>query len=119
MLAGPAGAIKWSLIRHVFSCCPIHRFLTLAQEPDTAARLEAQIKVSKMLSYGFVFTILPIPGVYSLIAVILGLKARRMIKRADVELSGIVLSWWCIIVGGINLLFFLLYLISILLEKRR
>jgi hypothetical protein len=69
--------------------------------------LNRQIKLSKMLSYGFVFTLLPTLGILSLFSVIIGVKARRMIKQSEVSLSGIVLAWWCIVVGAIRTVYVL------------
>ena len=73
--------------------------------------LDKQIKISKMLSYGFVFTIMPSIGMLSILSLIIGVKARRMIKQSESRLSGIVLAWWCIIVGGINTLAFIVYVV--------
>jgi hypothetical protein len=74
--------------------------------------LNRQIKLSKMLSYGFVFTLLPALGILSLISVIIGVKARRMIKQSEARLSGIVLAWWCIVVGAIRIVAFVVYVLS-------
>jgi hypothetical protein len=73
--------------------------------------LNRQIKISKMLSYGFIFTLLPVLGILSFVSVIIGVRARRMIKQSEVNLSGIVLSWWCIIVGGVRSIAFIVYII--------
>jgi hypothetical protein len=67
--------------------------------------LNRQIKISKLLSYGFIFTLPPLCGILSFVSVIIGVRAIRMIKRSQVKLSGIVLSWWCIIVGGVETVF--------------
>jgi hypothetical protein len=68
------------------------------------ADLERQIKVSRMLAMGFVFSVMPIAGAGSLVALILGLKARKIIRQSKNELSGIGLAWWCIIAGLLGLL---------------
>jgi hypothetical protein len=54
-----------------------------------------------MLGYGFVFSLSGLGGVGSLIAVIIGLRARRIIKASDDELAGIKLAWWCIGAGAL------------------
>ena len=74
--------------------------------------LERQIKISKMLSYGFIFSIIPAAGIFSIVSLVIGIKARRMIRRSEVELSGIVLAWWCIIAGSVNTLVFTAYFLS-------
>jgi hypothetical protein len=74
--------------------------------------LNRQIKISKMLSYGFIFTLLPAYGILSFVSMIIGVRARRMIKRSEVDLSGIVLAWWCIIVGGIETGAYMVYILE-------
>ena len=68
------------------------------------ATLEAQIKVSKMLALGFVFSIFWIGGIGSCVAFILGMRARQIIRQSNGALVGIRLAWWCIIVGGLGIL---------------
>ncbi len=67
--------------------------------------LELQIKVSKLLSRGFVFSIVWLGGIGSLIAFISGLKARKISNRSKGEIGGIKLAWWCIIVGALGMIF--------------
>lgn len=49
--------------------------------------LELQIKVSQLLSRGFVFSIVWIGGLGSLIAFISGLKARKLINQSSGEIG--------------------------------
>jgi lipid-A-disaccharide synthase-like uncharacterized protein len=79
--------------------------------------LALQIRVSKTLSYGFIFTLLPALGLLSLAAFFIGWWARRTIKRADVPLAGIVMAWWCIIIGGAQTLIYAAAGISLLLSR--
>jgi hypothetical protein len=65
--------------------------------------LELQGKVSKILSRGFIFSIVWLGGIGSLIAFLSGLQARRLIKNANGEISGIKMAWWCIIVGAFGM----------------
>ncbi len=74
--------------------------------------LELQIRVSKMLSLGFVFTIMAIGGLGSLTALILGLKAMKIINQSHGEIVGIRLAWWCIIVGALGTIILPLQIIS-------
>lgn len=55
-----------------------------------------------MLGYGFAFSLVVIGGVGSVVALVIGLRARRMIKRSGGELTGLRLAWWCIIAGGVG-----------------
>jgi hypothetical protein len=73
--------------------------------------LEQQIKVSKMLGLGFVFSITLIGGISSLIALVIGLRARKLIRRSNGELVGIKLAWWCIIAGSLGVITVLPYII--------
>ena len=79
--------------------------------------LELQIKVSKLLSRGFVFSIVWIGGIGSLIAFISGLKARKIIKQSNVELGGIKMAWWCIIVGAAGMIIAPLTIISVVMNQ--
>jgi hypothetical protein len=62
-----------------------------------------QARVSRMLGIGFAFSIVWLSGVGSLIALIIGLRARRIIMQSEEEISGIRLAWWCIILGGLGI----------------
>jgi hypothetical protein len=79
--------------------------------------LELQVKVSKILSRGFVFSITWIGGIGSLIALISGLKAREIIKQSKGELAGMKMAWWCIIVGGIGMRVAPLVIISVVVSQ--
>ena len=64
--------------------------------------LQAQIKVSKALSIGFVFSLVWLAGLGSLTSLIIGIWAKRGIDRSDGKLAGSGLAWWCIIAGAIG-----------------
>jgi len=66
--------------------------------------LELQIKVSKILSRGFIFSIVWLAGIGSLIAFISGLQARKIINQSNGEIDGIKMAWWCIIVGAFGII---------------
>ena len=65
-------------------------------------KLALQVRVSKLLGCGFAFSLVVSGGVGSLIALVIGLRARSLIKRSGGELSGIRMAWWCIIVGALG-----------------
>ena len=74
--------------------------------------LELQIKVSKILANGFVFSLVWLGGIGSLIAFISGLRARKIINDSNGEISGLKMAWWCIIVGALGTIILPLTIIS-------
>jgi hypothetical protein len=75
-------------------------------QPEEARRLEQQVRVSKMLADGFMFSIVWLAGIGSLIALIKGLRAMRIIQQSNGALTGTVMAWWCIILGGLGTIIF-------------
>jgi hypothetical protein len=73
--------------------------------------LEQQVKVSKILSRGFVFSIVWFGGIGSLIALMSGIHAWNLINRCDTALSGKKMAWWCIVAGLVGMVLgpFLIY----------
>jgi hypothetical protein len=72
--------------------------------PEIPPNLELQIKVSKLLSRGFVCSIVWMGGIGSLIAFVSGLKARKIIRRSGGEIGGMKMAWWCIIAGALGMI---------------
>ena len=66
--------------------------------------LDLQLKVSKILSRGFVFSLVWMGGVGSLIAFVSGLHAIHLIKKSSGSVGGIKMAWWCIIVGLVGMI---------------
>ena len=64
--------------------------------------LLAQIKVGVLLGYGFALSLIGTVGLSSLAAFVIGLEARRRIKKSRVGLAGLRLAWWCIIAGALG-----------------
>jgi hypothetical protein len=84
---------------------------------EMEARLARQVRVSKMLGLGFVFSLTPLAGVGSLVAFILGLKALRVIQRSEGEIVGMSMAVWCIATGATGMLLFpLLFLRALILS---
>jgi hypothetical protein len=81
--------------------------------------LEQQVKVSKMLGMAFVLSITGIFGVGSLIALILGWKAARIIQASEGRISGGVMAWWCILSGAIGTLILPPVTIAAILKQLR
>jgi uncharacterized membrane protein len=88
-----------------------------SREEQIPPDLELQIKVSRILCHGFVFSIVPIGGLGSLIAFISGLKARKLIRQSHGELVGIRMAWWCILVGAIGMILGPFAIISAVITK--
>lgn len=65
-----------------------------------------------MLSDGFIFSLVWLSGIGSIIALIIGLRAIIIIRRSNGQLTGIGMAWWCVIAGaaGVLMLPLLLYL---------
>ena len=69
-----------------------------------------------MLADGFVLSLVWIGGIGSLAAVILGLRARRIIKQSGGTIVGIKLAWWCILEGTLGFVVAPLYIFMTLRE---
>lgn len=61
-----------------------------------------QREVDDMLKLGLILSIIWCAGIGSLMALINGLRARRIIRASQGELRGLGLAWWCIIAGGLG-----------------
>ncbi len=82
-------------------------------------RLALQVRVSKMLGYGFAFSVVWAGGVGSLLALIIGLRARGLIRRSGGEVSGMGMAWWCIAAGALGLLTVTPYVTWLLVTSKR
>jgi hypothetical protein len=63
-----------------------------------------QMRVSRMLGFGFALSLAWMGGVASLIAFVIGLRARRLIREAGGRVVGMRMAWWCIIAGAVGVL---------------
>jgi len=77
---------------------------------------DAQSRVDSLLKRGIVFSIVWLGGIGSLIAVVSGIKARKLINQSDGKLSGMGRVWWCLILGGIGILIWLPIVVIILIN---
>lgn len=71
-------------------------------QPEEARLLKQQVKVSRMLADGFIFSIVWLGGIGSLIALIKGLQALRIIRQSNSEIRGVSMALWCIIAGALG-----------------
>jgi hypothetical protein len=83
---------------------------------DLAPHLALQIRVSRTLSIGFVLTVWPLSWATSGVAIIIGVWAMSIIKQSQDPLAGKILAWWCIIVGSLESLVSLSFVIHASLE---
>jgi len=61
-----------------------------------------QGEVNALLKRGIIFSILWLAGIGSVIAILSGLKAKRLIAQSRGGSLGMGGVWWCLIVGGIG-----------------
>jgi hypothetical protein len=64
-----------------------------------------QDQLDRNLRWGIVFSIVWLMGIGSLVALVLGFKARRAIKVSNGRLIGIGRTRFCLIVGGLGIIF--------------
>jgi len=69
------------------------------------SKSDLQDQVDGMLRRGIFFSIFWLMGVGSLIEVIQAVKASKIIRQSNGEISGSGKVMWCFIVGGAGLLF--------------
>jgi hypothetical protein len=74
----------------------------LAELARVNPTLFQQMRVGRMLGYGFAFSLVTAGGVGSLVALVIGLRARSIIKQSGGELTGMRMAWWCIVVGALG-----------------
>ncbi len=78
-------------------------------------REDVQRKVRSLLRIGIFFSIFWMAGIGSIISLVMGLKARNLIKQANNNINGIGGVYWCLIVGWLGLIMSLLVFIAIIL----
>ena len=85
------------------------------EEFSEKTRGDVQRKVRSLLRIGIFFSIFWIAGIGSIISIVLGLKARKIIKRANMNINGMGGVYWCLIVGWLGVIMVLLIFIAITL----
>jgi hypothetical protein len=65
---------------------------------------------------GFVFTVSPAACAFSCVSVFIGVRAMIIISKSTEPMAGRVMAWWCIIVGSLQNLVVLLYLLQYYLK---
>jgi hypothetical protein len=72
----------------------------LAELARVNPTLFLQMRVSRMLGFGFALSLAWTGGVSSLVAFFIGLRARRLIRDGGGKISGMRMAWWCILAGA-------------------
>lgn len=67
-------------------------------------RVRAQRQIDAVLRRGMIFSIVWLAGIGSVIAILSGLKAKKLIAQLGAEASGMGRVWWCLIIGSVGLL---------------
>jgi hypothetical protein len=76
----------------------------LAELARVNPTLFLQMRVSRMLGFGFALSLAWTGGVGSLIALLIGLRARRLIREGGGAIAGMRMAWWCIVAGALGTL---------------
>jgi hypothetical protein len=79
--------------------------------------LALQVQVSKTLGLGFALSITGIFGIGSLVALMIGLKTRRIINNSEGRLSGSRMALWCIIAGALGSLILIPLTVAMILKQ--
>ena len=79
--------------------------------------LELQVKVSRMLGLAFARSITGIGGIGSLVSLIIGWRALRVIQAANGRITGRWLAWWCILAGALGALIITPITIALILRS--
>jgi hypothetical protein len=76
-----------------------------------------QNEVNAMLRRGIFFSIFWLMGVGSLIAIVQGVRARKIIRQSHGQIKGMGKVTWCFIVGGAGLLFWGFVILMVIIKS--
>jgi hypothetical protein len=76
-----------------------------------------QNEVDAILRRGIIFSIFWLMGVGSLIAIIQGIKARKIIRQSNGQITGMGKVMWCFIVGGVGVLFWGFVILMVIIKS--
>jgi hypothetical protein len=78
---------------------------------------DLQGEVNSILRRGIFYSIFWLMGVGSVIAIIQGVKAQKIIRQSSGEVKGIGKVWWCFIIGGIGILFWGFVVLMVIIKR--
>ena len=84
-------------------------------DSELQKQLEKQTRLSTLLSRGFIFSIVWLGGIGSLVALVSGVRGLLLIRRSRNRLTGKGMAWWCTIVGATGLVVLPWYIYSTLM----
>jgi len=70
---------------------------------EDRSQIEAQVALSKSLGLGVALSLLPVAGLGSLAAIVIGVRAKKKIKESGDKLAGGGMASWCVAVGYVGL----------------
>lgn len=70
-----------------------------------------------MLRRGILFSIFWLMGIGSIISIVQGIKALRIIRQWNGEIKGMGKVLWCFIVGGSGLLFWGFVILMVIIKR--
>ena len=80
---------------------------------------QLQSQVDAMLRRGVIYSIVWLMGIGSLIAVIQAFRARKIIQQSNGQIRGSGKVVWCLVVGGLGLLFWGYVLVMVIISAAR
>lgn len=84
-------------------------------QPESNQLLQSEVNAK--LRRGIFYSIFWLMGVGSAIAVMEGFKAMKLISQSGGKLEGMGKVWWCFIVGGAGLLFWLFVVVMVIISR--
>ncbi len=89
-----------------------------AVESDLERQIQRrQARVDHLLTRGMIFSIVWLLGFGSIYSVYLGVKAHRIIRNSKGAIQGLWRVWWCYLVGGVGILFFVTIVVATLINQ--
>jgi hypothetical protein len=71
---------------------------------DEKSQIAEQTALSQSLGLGVALSLLPLAGIGSIAAIIIGLRSKKKIKASGDRLCGAMMASWYLVVGTVGLL---------------
>jgi len=79
-------------------------------DSNSHTAIEDQTFINKQTRYGIIFSLIWLAGFGSTYAFFCGVRSLKRIKGSEHRLYGKLRAWWCVIVGGLGMLFLLYFI---------